>query len=121
MESRSHEEEEADVGGSKHPSREIVEEQLVQPVGDEPVLRPWPGAIAGPQRILPDGQRAPDAEHALETDDANENKVKEPEIEVSHKGPAAKMADPDDRQGADIEHHNEGVQDEDDISQAGRK
>jgi len=116
-----HQQEKEDVRDSKHPRWEIVKNQLVKPMGDETVWVQWSGVITCPKSILPDGQGTHDTENALDCDNSHQEQVNDSEVEVTYKGPAAKMPDPNDRHGSDIKQHHHCVQDQYDIGSAGKE
>ena len=90
-------------------------------MGDETVLAQRSSAITGSKSILPDGQGTQDTEDALDRDNSYQQKVNDSEVEVPHKGPTAKIPDPNDRQGANVEEHNDSMKKQYDIGKAGKK
>ena len=116
-----HQEEKKQVCDGKHPRWEIIKEQLVKPMGDETVWVHWSGAITCPKSILPDGQGTHDTEDALACDNSNQEQVNDSEVEVTYKGPTAKIPDPNDRHGSNIKQHHDCLQDQYDIARAAKK
>ena len=90
-------------------------------MGDEANLLLWSSASSCPKSILPVGQGTHDAKNALGGNNSNQEQVNDSEVEVTDKGPTAKMPDPNQRQGSEIKQHHAHVQNQYYISQTGRK
>ena len=116
-----HQKEKEEVGASKHARWEIIKDQLVKPMGDETLWVHRSGAIICPKSILPDSQGTHDTEDALGGDNSNQEQVNDSEVEVTDKGPTAKIPEPNDRHGSNIKQHHDRVQDQYDIAQAGKR
>lgn len=106
-EGRDHQESEQQIGCHEHPAGGIVLEDALQPAGDEAGV-----VAAAPQPVLRDGERTNGADQCFGSNEQHCGHVHYAKEGIANDPPTAQGADPDERQAADNERHEQGVDQE---------
>jgi hypothetical protein len=70
------------------------------------------------QLILPGGERTGDTDERFGANQEDRSQVQYAKREITNDLPTAQGPDPDERQAADNEHHEQGVDQENDVSES---
>lgn len=108
-ECRDDEQRERRVQQRKHPGRQVVEQEFLQPVADEAQVVAGLAGLSA-QAVFDDGERAGDAEPGLGQHKTDGAEVGEPQPRVSRPAPAARPADQDQYQTANDERYEQRMQ-----------
>ncbi len=91
----------------KNPSGKIVVKDAVKPAGDQTAVR-----SAAAQLVLPDGKRTGDTDERFGANEQDRRQVQYAKEEIANDLPTAHGADPDEREAADNERHEQQVDDQ---------